>query len=325
MGAACAGVVTVVLMGSWWICGVDAAMASSSDIQAASAAAAAAAGATPTVGEVMRMASAKAFKGGLAGFAAGVVQVGTFMWLRTAMNFQYANGGTLRSTLKRLWGEGGIPRFYQGVSIAIVQAPLSRFGDTAANTGVLAAMDVFFPTMPPAVKSIAVSTAGASWRILLTPLDTFKTTKQVRGDKAVALLMERVRQKGPGQLYSGAFAIFAASWAGSYPWFATFNTLQATLPPAEGSMGLVRTAVCGMCASGVSDTITNSVRVLKTVRQTSPDPNMDYMQAARSVVSTDGWTGLLSRGLGTRLLVNICQGVLFSVVWKAIEAQLIQQ
>jgi hypothetical protein len=36
-----------------------------------------------------------------------------------------------------LWKEGGIPRFYKGVSFAIVQNPLSRFGDTAANVGVL--------------------------------------------------------------------------------------------------------------------------------------------------------------------------------------------
>ena len=43
------------------------------------------------------------------------------------------------------WQAGGIPRFYQGVSFAIIQNPLSRFGDTAANTGVLAVMDHYFP------------------------------------------------------------------------------------------------------------------------------------------------------------------------------------
>ena len=30
---------------------------------------------------------------------------------------------------------GGIPRFYRGLLPALVQGPLSRFGDTAANTG----------------------------------------------------------------------------------------------------------------------------------------------------------------------------------------------
>ena len=44
---------------------------------------------------------------------------------------------------------GGIPRFYQGVSFAIIQNPLSRFGDTAANTGVLAIMDYYYPDVRP--------------------------------------------------------------------------------------------------------------------------------------------------------------------------------
>ena len=44
-------------------------------------------------GDVMKKASQKAFRGGVAGFAAGVIQVGSFMWMRTTMNYQYANGG----------------------------------------------------------------------------------------------------------------------------------------------------------------------------------------------------------------------------------------
>ena len=78
-------------------------------------------------GEVMKKASQKAFRGGVAGFAAGVIQVGTFMWMRTTMNYQYANGGTLGNALKTLYKEGGIPRFYRGLPYAIIQNPLSRF------------------------------------------------------------------------------------------------------------------------------------------------------------------------------------------------------
>merc|ERR1712072_694368 len=51
-------------------------------------------------GDVMKKASQKAFRGGVAGFAAGVIQVGSFMWMRTTMNYQYANGGTLGNALK---------------------------------------------------------------------------------------------------------------------------------------------------------------------------------------------------------------------------------
>lgn len=37
--------------------------------------------------------------------------------------------------------EGGIPRFYQGLLPALVQGPASRFGDTAANAGVITLLD----------------------------------------------------------------------------------------------------------------------------------------------------------------------------------------
>lgn len=36
-----------------------------------------------------------------------VVQVGSFMWLRTTMNYQYANGGTLGNAISTLYKEGG--------------------------------------------------------------------------------------------------------------------------------------------------------------------------------------------------------------------------
>lgn len=48
-----------------------------------------------TVGAVLKKASEKAFRGGMAGFCAGIVQVASFMWMRTAMNYQYANGGNM--------------------------------------------------------------------------------------------------------------------------------------------------------------------------------------------------------------------------------------
>ena len=280
-----------------------------------------AAAAAPALSEILAAAGAKAFRGGAAGFAAGALQVAAFMWLRTAMNVQYARGGTLRSSLAALWAEGGVRRLYQGVSVAIVQAPLSRFGDTAANTGVLALFAATAPSVPLPLATAAASAAGAAWRLLITPLDTYKTTRQVAGEASVERLRTKVAARGPTALWDGAVANAAASWVGSYPWFTTFNALQATLPPADGVLGLARSALCGCAASAVSDTVSNGLRVLKTVRQTSAD-GAGYADAARAVLAQDGWRGLLGRGLGTRLLVNLLQGALFSVAWKAIEEQL---
>ncbi len=273
-------------------------------------------------GDVMKKASQKAFRGGVAGFAAGVIQVGSFMWMRTTMNYQYANGGTLGNALKTLYKEGGIPRFYQGLPYAIIQNPLSRFGDTAANTGILAALEAFYPQMPVPVMTGFASAGGASWRIFLTPIDTFKTTLQVQGSGALELLKNKVKQGGVGVLYSGAAANFAANWVGNYPWFATFNYLQANVPKMDGTAGLARNAAIGATASIVSDCVSNSLRVVKTVKQTNADASLGYIDVVKQVIAKDGVKGLFGRGLQTRMLTNVMQSMVFSVFWKAIEKSL---
>merc|ERR1712159_834216 len=274
-------------------------------------------------GDVMKKASQKAFRGGVAGFAAGVIQVGSFMWMRTTMNYQYANGGTLGNALKTLYKEGGIPRFYRGLPYAIIQNPLSRFGDTAANTGILAALEAFYPQMPVPVMTGFASAGGASWRIFLTPVDTFKTTLQVQGSGALELLKNKVKQGGVGVLYSGAAANFAANWVGNYPWFATFNYLQKNIPQQDTALKQnARNAAIGMCASIVSDCISNSLRVVKTVKQTSGDASLGYIGAVKGVLEKDGMKGLFGRGLSTRIATNVLQAMVFSVAWKGIEAEL---
>eukprot|EP00438_Fugacium_kawagutii_P010190 Skav234222 [mRNA] locus=scaffold1464:117070:134785:+ [translate_table: standard] len=97
-------------------------------------------------------------------------------------------GALVGSVLSTLWEEGGIRRLYQGVQLAVIQAPLSRLGDTAANAGVLVLMDFYFPDAPLPLKTAVASTAAASWRLFLTPIDTLKTTYQAGKVKSVAHL-----------------------------------------------------------------------------------------------------------------------------------------
>lgn len=78
--------------------------------------------------------------------------------------------------------QGGVFRFYRGIGPALLQGPLSRFGDTAANTGVLSLLDSYEATrsLPVAVKTVAASATAALWRVVLMPIDTTKTVMQVR-------------------------------------------------------------------------------------------------------------------------------------------------
>merc|ERR1719230_1942210 len=95
----------------------------------------------------------KAVAGGIAGMGAQAINVLTLMWMRTIMNYQYRYGGTFPDVVKKLYAEGGIVRFYRGLGPGLIQAPVSRFGDTAANDGALAALED--TTLPTAVKTIA--------------------------------------------------------------------------------------------------------------------------------------------------------------------------
>jgi hypothetical protein len=106
------------------------------------------------------------------------INVCTLMWMRTTINYQYRYGTSTMTAFRTLYADGGIPRFYRGLIPALLQGPLSRFGDTAANTGTLAALDAFELTvdMPVAAKTVAASVAAGLFRILLMPIDTFKTT-----------------------------------------------------------------------------------------------------------------------------------------------------
>ena len=53
-----------------------------------------------------------------------------------------------------------------------MQGPLSRFGDTAANVGVLAVLDATPSTalLPTPLKTAAASVVAGTWRILITPV-----------------------------------------------------------------------------------------------------------------------------------------------------------
>lgn len=256
-----------------------------------------------------------ALGGGIPGMAAMVAQVSTLMWLRTTMNYQYTYGTTMMDAMKTLYRQGGIPRFYTGYSMAILQGPLSRFGDTASNMGIMSLLET--SDLPIAVKTACASTMAALFRILLMPIDTCKTILQVEGTKGWGILGQKIRTSGPSVLFHGSVASATATMAGHYPWYTTYNYLSRIIPDykEQVALSLSRSAAIGFCASVVSDTISNSFRVVKTARQAAKQ-SMTYSQVVREIIRKDGVTGLLGRGLKTRLLTNCIQGVTFSVLWK---------
>lgn len=67
--------------------------------------------------------------------------------------------------------------------------------------------------------------------------------------------------------YHGALATSSATFAGHYPWFFTFNFLNHRIPEPEDKFNkFLRRAGIGFTASIVSDSISNSLRVVKTTK-----------------------------------------------------------
>eukprot|EP00931_Biecheleriopsis_adriatica_P090691 TRINITY_DN64630_c0_g1_i1.p1 TRINITY_DN64630_c0_g1~~TRINITY_DN64630_c0_g1_i1.p1 ORF type:complete len:592 (+),score=105.03 TRINITY_DN64630_c0_g1_i1:184-1959(+) len=273
--------------------------------------------------DVLQKSANRALCGGLAGASAMVLQVTSLMWLRTTMNYQYRYGLSMSQALRTLYAQGGLARFYQGLGPALVQGPLTRFGDSAANAGVLAFFDgTEARHWPVWVKTIFASTSASLMRIALLPVDALKTVMQVEGKQGRHQLVMRWRIGGASVFYRGAMASSAATFVSHYPWFTVFNTLNNVLPNYDQRpQQLLRNAGIGFCASVCSDTVANSLRVLKTHRQTGEQGS--YLGIAKNVIRSDGVLGLLSRGLATRIVANGCSGMVFSVLYRLFEEPLV--
>lgn len=100
------------------------------------------------------------------------------------MNYQYRFGAGFRESISILYEDGGLRRYYQGIGAALIQGmcaisrhlhegvmttqhhithnsigPVSRFGDTAANAGILALLEsnAFLNQLPTLIKTIFAS------------------------------------------------------------------------------------------------------------------------------------------------------------------------
>lgn len=102
-------------------------------------------------------------------------------------------------------------------------------------------------------------------------------------------------------------------------WFATYNFLSEQIPKQDTQLAeLGRRAILGFCSSAVSDTCSNSIRVIKVYKQAHPE-QLSYAQVLRNVLQEAGLSGLFFRGLETKILANGFQGILFSILWKHFE------
>ena len=69
-----------------------------------------------------------------------------------------------------------------------------------------------------------------------------------------------------------------------------------------------------LLASSISDICSNSLRVIKTNRQTSAS-SVSYVKLVKNIVENDSLLSLFTRGLKTKIITNGIQGMCFTVMF----------
>ena len=99
----------------------------------------------------------------------------------------------------------------------------------------------------------------------------------------------------------------------------TYNILDEHIPKYDDIVKkIVRNGLIGFNAAVISDCCSNSLRVIKTTKQTHKD-NISYKEAINLIIKKDGILGLFGRGLKTRIITNGLQGLMFTVYWKYLQ------
>ncbi len=173
--------------------------------------------------------------------------------------------------------------------------------------------------LPMFVQTIGSSVTAGLFRIILVPIDTLKTILQVEGKNGISILNEKFKKGGARVFFHGALATSAATMIGHYPWFVSYNFLKSWMTNYEEKLKqYLRMAFIGFVSSVFSDITSNSLRVVKTTKQTSKEI-ITYPETLRSILKHDGILGLFGRGLKMRIITNGIQGLFFSVIWKMFE------
>lgn len=273
--------------------------------------------------DIFKNAKSAALRGGLFAASAGLIQVIALMWLRTTMNYQYRYGVTLKTALKNLYNQGGIIRFYRGITYAIVLGPLSKFGATAANEGskVLIESYKWNTSITQLTSTILGTVFTVIWRLFLMPLETCKTVLQVDGTFGFQQLIQRVMKGNISSFYQGSVACIMVTATSHYPWFYVYNLLDNKMKKVDNLFHTIyRSAFIGFMASAVSDSVSNFLRILKTIKQSGPTldtgKSLSYLNIINMIYKEGGIKALFGRGLGTRIIANGIQSILFTVCWK---------
>lgn len=233
----------------------------------------------------------------------------------------------MRETAATLWKQGGVRRFYRGVSIALVEGPIGRGVGAGANYATLNMLESVESRTGHTEMSLFTKTAISSigvgmFRLLYYPLDTVKTVLQVEGAQGISILKAKMAKHGGSVLYHGAVPYITGAAIRHTAWFSVYNYLDNAFPETttdyDGARALnpiLRNAAIGSACAIVTDVVSNPISALKAYRQTSAS-SISYPEAVRTILLDKGIVNLLTRGLSTRIWVDVLNSAVFTVIWR---------
>lgn len=253
--------------------------------------------------------SNKAFKTGV---TSGILQVSSFLWLKTVNNYQYRYGTGLVDTFKILYGNGGPLRFYRGYIPSVFVASSCKFGE----------LNAYYYSNKFMFNEIErlgfIASVSSLVKLSIVPVDTLDVFLQVEGKKGKNMLTNKIKTHGVKVLYYGLSPWILNNFIGTFTWFGVHNYLDTKYKSNDLLNFNIKNGLIGLTASITSDIITNPLRILKISKQ-SNNNNLGYLQTIKHINNNYGISELFIRGLKTRLLIHGIQNVCFVILWKNLE------
>jgi hypothetical protein len=91
--------------------------------------------------------------------------------------------------------------------------------------------------------------------------------------------------------YTGATSTLIATFVGHWPWFVVHNLLdKAIKAPTNLQHALYRNAFIGLVSSAASDIFTNSIRIVKTIKQANAasGKELSHVDIVRQILEESG-------------------------------------
>tara|TARA_B100000795_G_C22749204_1_gene418635 strand:+ start:43 stop:837 length:795 start_codon:yes stop_codon:yes gene_type:complete len=255
-------------------------------------------------------------KSSLAGSSAGIIQLTSLFWLKTIIKHQYRHGKPPLVSIKLLYRDKDIFRFYRGYSPNLIKSSIGKFGDAAFYTYFHRPE---YDYLNPIQRSSYISIASSFLKFNLMPFDTYTNMYQVRGIDARKIMSEKIKKNGIKVLYNGSIAYFLSNFVGNTTWFLTMDYLNDVYyHKHETKNNTIKNLCIGFACSTTSDIITNPIRILKTYKQ-SNKKTISYKKALKEIIGSKGIINFYLRGLPIKLFMNGINSSIFLVLWKKFE------